>query len=198
MTVPLAIQLYLIRHAPTTAPQGSLAGSSDLPLSGEGVARLASVSKKLTGVDSWFCSPMLRTRQTLEIIEQKGCTIDGVHYDNRLREMDFGRWELKTFADIAALEPDRVNDMENYLDFVFPQGERVADFIDRVQEMLQLFSASNNDRIAVVTHGGIIRTMICLALNICPSNYLLFTVDYASLSILEMYSRGGVLRGLNL
>ena len=198
MTVPLAIQLYLIRHAPTTAPPGSLAGSSDLPLSGEGVARLASVSKKLTGVDSWFCSPMLRTRQTLEIIEQKGCTIDGVRYDDRLREMDFGRWELKTFADIAALEPDRVNDMENYLDFVFPQGERVADFIDRVQEMLQLFSASNNDRIAVVTHGGIIRTMICLALNICPSNYLLFTVDYASLSILEMYSRGGVLRGLNL
>ncbi len=141
---------------------------------------------------------MLRTRQTLQIIEQNGCTLDAVHYDDRLREMDFGSWELKTFADIAALEPDRVKDMENYLDFVFPQGERVADFIDRVREMLQLFSTLGCNRIAVVTHGGIIRTMICLALNICPSNYLLFTADYGSLSILELYSQGGVLRGLNL
>ena len=147
---------------------------------------------------------MLRTKQTLEYMQQQGCLAEEPLYDERLREIDFGRWELQTFADIAVQDKELLAAWNQYLDFVFPEGEAVAAFIERVKAMFTVFSGmagsigSGTDTVAVVTHGGVIRTMICLALGISPRNYLLFDVQPASLTVLDLFSEGGVLRGLNL
>lgn len=201
-------RLLLLRHGPTSAPPGCFAGSSDVPLSGKGLARLDNIRARLKDIDCWYCSPMLRTRQTLEYLQQKGCSAREPLYDERLREIDFGRWELQTFADIAAKDEDQLAAWNQYLDFVFPEGEAVTAFIERVKAMLTVFSGmetsvgtsirTSTNTVAVVTHGGVIRTMICLALGISPRNYLLFDVQPASLTVLELFSEGGVLRGLNL
>ena len=141
---------------------------------------------------------MLRTRQTLERLRQEGCPADHPVYDERLREIDFGRWELQSYADIAAKDDEQLAAWEQYLNFIFPEGEAVSAFIERVEAMLAIFSGSEHHAVGVMTHGGVIRTMICLALGISPRNYLLFDVQPASLTILDLFSEGGVLRGLNL
>lgn len=193
-------RLFLLRHGPTAAPPGCFVGSSDVPLSGQGLARLDSIKTQVQHVDSWYCSPMLRTRQTLEYLQRKGCSTGKPFFDERLREIDFGCWELQTFADIASdqEQQEQLAAWNAYLDFVFPQGEAVAAFIARVHAVLTMFSTSEHATVAAVTHGGVIRTMICLALGISPRNYLLFDVQPASLTVLELFSEGGVLRGLNL
>ncbi|WP_446008104.1 histidine phosphatase family protein [Candidatus Electrothrix sp.] len=191
-------QLFLLRHGPTAAPSGCFVGSTDVSLSGKGLTRLDTLIPLLRETDCWYCSPMLRTRQTLERLQQLGCSVDTPVYDERLREIDFGRWEMQTFTDIAVQDEDQLAAWNQYLDFVFPEGEAVADFIERVDAMLALFSACEQKSIAVMTHGGIIRTMICLALGISPHNYLLFDVQPASLTVLQLFSEGGVLCGLNL
>lgn len=191
-------QLYLLRHGPTSAPDGSFVGSTDVPLSGQGLERLSGVISYLREVDCWYCSSMQRARQTVDVLLHSGCDIGEIQYDERLREIDFGRWEMKTFSEITASDPDDISGWNRYIDFVFPDGEAVNDFILRVQEMLQLFTFSGSDRIAIMSHGGVIRTMICHALGISPRNYLLFDVQPASLTILDLYTEGGVLRGLNL
>lgn len=194
----MAKQLYLFRHGPTTAATGSLVGSTDVPLSGKGLARLATLTSHLRDADLWYCSPMLRARQTLDMLRQYGYGTGEIQYDERLREIDFGRWEMKTFHEIAACDPDLVSAWNRYMDFVFPDGEAVNDFIRRVQEMLESFTSAGGDRIVVMTHGGVIRTMICLALGISARNYLLFDVQPASLTILELFEEGGVLKALNV
>lgn len=191
-------RLFLLRHGPTAAPSGCFVGSTDVSLSGKGLTRLDTLIPLLRETDCWYCSPMLRARQTLERLQQLGCSVDTPVYDERLREVDFGRWEMQTFADIAVQDEDQLAAWNQYLDFVFPEGEAVADFIERVEAMLAIFSASEQKSIAVMTHGGVIRTMICLALGISLRNYLLFDVQPASLTILDVFSEGGVLRGLNL
>ncbi|MCI5219509.1 MAG: histidine phosphatase family protein [Candidatus Electrothrix sp. LOE2] len=211
MTDYMPTRLFLLRHGPASAPPGCFAGSSDVPLSGRGLARLENISAQLKDIACWYCSPMLRARQTLEYLQRKGCSAGEPVSDERLREIDFGRWELKTFTDIAAQDKELLAAWnQQYLDFVFPEGEAVAAFIERVKAMLTLFSGmeSNTDTdtdintgtgtVAVVTHGGVIRTMICLALGISPHNYLLFDVQPASLTVLDLFSEGGVLHGLNL
>ena len=105
---------------------------------------------------------------------------------------------MQSFADIAAQDKGQLAAWNQYLDFVFPEGEAVADFIARVKGMLTIFSESEQKSIAFITHGGVIRTMVCLALGLSPRNYLLFDVQPVSLTVLELFSRGGVLRGLNL
>jgi broad specificity phosphatase PhoE len=217
MTDYMPTRLFLLRHGPSSAPPGCFAGSSDVPLSGRGLARLENISAQLKDIDCWYCSPMLRTRQTLEYLQRKGCSAREPVSDERLREIDFGRWELQTFTDIAAQDKELLAAWnQQYLDFVFPEGEAVAAFIERVKAMLTLFSGmesntdtntntntdtginTGTDTVAVVTHGGVIRTMICLALGLSPRNYLLFDVQPASLTVLDLFSEGGVLRGLNL
>ncbi|MDU9050548.1 MAG: histidine phosphatase family protein [Candidatus Electrothrix sp. Rat3] len=205
MTDYMPTRLLLLRHGPTSAPSGCFAGSSDVPLSGQGLTRLENMSAQLKDVNCWYCSPMLRTRQTLQYLQEKVCSAREPLYDERLREIDFGRWELQTFADIAAKDEELLAGWNQYLDFSFPEGEVVSAFIQRVETMLAVFSRMGNSRnstgintVAVVTHGGVIRTMICLALGISPRNYLLFDVQPASLTVLELFSEGGVLRGLNL
>ena len=204
-------RLFLLRHGPTSAPPGCFAGSSDVPLSGQGLARLENIRAQLKNVDYWYCSPMLRTRQTLQHLRQLEFQVGEPVYDKRLREIDFGRWELQTFAAIVAKDEDQLAAWNQYLDFSFPEGEAVAAFIQRVEAMLAVFSGMGNrtggtrtstsssaNAVAVVTHGGVIRTMICLALGISPRNYLLFDVQPASLTVLDLFSEGGVLRGLDL
>lgn len=191
-------RLFLLRHGPTAAPKGCFVGDTDVALSGQGLSRLETLTPHLKEVDCWYCSPMLRTRQTLDRLRQNGCPINKPVYDERLREIDFGRWEMKTFADITAADGEHIEAWNRYPEFVFPEGEAVRDFIQRAREMLTVFIEADSHDIGVVTHGGIIRTMICLALGISVRNYLLFDVRPASLTVLELFSEGGVLRGLNL
>lgn len=190
--------LYLLRHGPTSAPAGSFIGCTDVGLSGHGLERLTRVLPYLSGIECWYVSPMERTRQTVAELQQRGCSIPDIVYEDRLREIDFGRWEQKTFKEIAALDPGLVNSWKDYENFTFPRGETVQDFIGRVQEMLESFTNTNHNRIGIMTHGGVIRTMICLALGIPTRDYLLFDVQPASLTMLELYDQGGILKGLNL
>ncbi len=190
--------LYLLRHGPTAAPAASLVGSSDPPLSGRGLERLTGLADRLENMDQCWCSPMLRTRQTLDRVRQAGSVLPAPCFDERLREIDFGRWEGRSFIEIAAADPALVKAWQEYEDFCFPQGETVSAFVSRVGEMLDLFSGSGAERIFVVTHGGVIRTMICLALGLPVRSYLLFDVQPASLAMLDLFDRGGVLKGLNL
>jgi broad specificity phosphatase PhoE len=194
----MATRLLLVRHALTTALPGVFIGSTDLPLSGLGQERLAGIVGQLGRGRVWYTSPMQRVRQTVEALAGFGCTPAELIVDKRLREIDFGRWELQSFEKIAASDAGLVEEWNRYLDFAFPEGEAVQDFIDRVAAMLQVLRSAGEDEVVVVAHGGVIRTMICLALGISPRNYLLFDVAPASLAILELYSEGGILKALNL
>ena len=194
----MATQLYLLRHGLADVEPGALIGSTDVGLDGKGLERLAGLSRQFKDVDAWYCSPMLRTRQTLDELRRHISIGQEIRYDDRLREIDFGRWEMQSFTDICNTDPGLIDSWTEYTDFVFPGGEAVAGFCERVGTMLQLFMTHDTEKIGVITHGGVIRTLICLALGISVRNYLLFDVQPASLTILELFDKGGVLKGLNL
>ncbi len=195
------VRLLLIRHAATVASENKLLlGSTDAGASDPGLLELERLQPLLEpyGPESWYCSPMLRVSQTADRLQSLGVVKKRLHVDERLREIDFGRWEQKSFAEIQAADPGLLPGWSQYHDFVFPGGESVAGFIARVADVLKELRTSGEEQVAVITHGGVIRTMICLALGVSAKNYLLFNVDPGSLTILDVYSEGGVLSGLNL
>ncbi len=191
----MAEHLYLVRHSETVAPAGAFVGSTDVDVTAPGLRALDRLAPLLPG-GPCFCSPMLRTRRALDRLRRSGTCMQAI-FDDRLREIDFGRWELKTFAEIADSDGDLVDGWAAYDGFTFPGGEAVASFAGRVEEMLALFRDHPAPDLVVITHGGVIRTLICLALGLPVRHYLLFGVRPASLCQLELHSRGGVLSGLN-
>lgn len=198
LTDIMATQLYLLRHGSTDVKSGTLVGSTDVGLNGKGLERLTGLSRQLEDIDAWYCSPMLRTRQTHDELQRHINIGQEIRYDDRLQEIDFGRWEMQSFTDISNADPDLIDSWTEYTDFVFPEGEAVGVFCERVETMLQLFMARDAEKIGVITHGGVIRTLICLSLGISVRNYLLFDVQPASLTVLELFDKGSVLKGLNL
>ena len=195
----MPLYLHFVRHGRTTAPAGVLLGTTEAPLSEKGRRQCTELGPRLPKELPCLCSPMLRTRQTLEELQGQGVIADFV-YDDRLREIDFGSWEMKSFPELAQQRAD-ISAWQEYHHFCFPDGESIADFVTRLQTLaddwrLQVEKEKDKE-LLIITHGGVIRTMLCLLLGIDHKNYLVFDIGYGSWTTVALHSHGGVLVGLN-
>lgn len=195
------VRLLLIRHAATdVSDRNLLVGSTDMEAGRAGLAKVKRLLPLLNGYEpvKWYCSPQRRAVQTAERLNALLPRTLEFEEDSRLREIDFGRWEQKTFSEIQEEDPDLIPAWSQYYDFAFPDGESVTGFAGRVGAFIGDMKKEEDVEIGVITHGGVIRTMICLALGLGAKNYLFFSVSPASLTILDLYPKGGQLVGLNL
>ena len=121
------IEMVFIRHGETESNQRkSYLGWTDEPLSVEGREVIAQNRKKYPDADFIFTSPMLRCRQTKEIIYgDQSCQII-----EKWKEMNFGNFEGKTY-----LELNGNKDYQRWIDsggtLPFPEGESRKEFILR-------------------------------------------------------------------
>ncbi|HHL35678.1 MAG TPA: hypothetical protein ENJ30_15070 [Desulfobulbaceae bacterium] len=195
----MVLDLHFIRHGRTTAPRGALLGTTEVPLSKKGRLQCTRLGARLPKDVPCVCSPMLRTTQTQEELTKQG-VVSSVIFDDRLREIDFGRWEMKTFTELIKEGAD-ISAWQEYYHFCFPGGESIADFVTRLQTLADDWrhqAEKDKDRqLLIVSHGGVIRTMLCLLLGIDHKNYLLFDIGYGSWTTVSLHSQGGVLTGLN-
>jgi alpha-ribazole phosphatase len=190
------MRLILLRHG-RTGLSGRYVGSSDVPLSEEGREQILDLRPILgtMKIDGLLVSPMLRCTESARLLDL-GLPIQ---LDPDLREIDFGRWEGKTFPEIEAQDPDLVQDWASGVDgFCFPGGEATAGFSSRVDAVKNRLLASDAQTMLLVAHGGVIRSLICGLLGLSNRNYLLFQVAKGHYSTIDLYDGGGVLTGFNL
>ena len=156
--------LYLIRHGMTAGNQKKrYIGTTDEPLCHEGRALLTRIleSHRYPCPDFLYCSPMLRCRETAEILfpgkEQ--------HLISDFRECDFGAFENQNYMELAGNEA-----YQKWIDsngqLPFPGGESREEFQERsIQAFYQLEKeleqAQAEDKItAIVAHCGTIISLL--------------------------------------
>ena len=189
------ITIYLMRHG-DTGLSGRYIGLSDVAVSEKGLQELkaGSAHAKMLQPDKILVSPLLRCRQSLETLGLNGTE----HVIDDLAEIDFGRWEGKSFAEVAESDPQLVEKWSaGARGFVFPDGESIAHFQKRMESVAELLKTQSCKKILLLTHGGVIRYLICLLLGLPIDNYLLFDVKPALLTEIQLFSEGGVLRRFN-
>jgi alpha-ribazole phosphatase len=195
----MARQLLFVRHA-QIAPQyaGRYVGRTDVPLARHGVQQAEKLVALLRSrkPERCVCSPLLRARQTAEVLcEPIGLPVE---VDEDLREIDFGHWEGRTFAEIAALDSAAVARWAELSDdFAFPGGESVGGFFTRVGRVADRLAAGPTRVVLVVAHGGVIRGSVCHFLGLPPRHYLRFDVRHATCTTVDLMEGRGVLTGLN-
>jgi alpha-ribazole phosphatase len=191
-------QIYLVRHGEVDAPAGVFLGKTDAGLCAEGREHGGWLADRLLNmpVDRCFCSPLLRAQQTASYIaEHKGLSIE-TH--DALREIHFGRWEGRLFDEIEADEPREVQDWcLNPLSFTFPQGDSVHLFMDRVKTFFHWIRQEEGENLLLVTHGGVIRTLLFQMLKLNPEDQFKFEVARGSLSIVKLFGDEAILTRLN-
>src|SRR5450759_3143262 len=97
------LTLILTRHGTTPAGDVMLGGQLEVPLAPKGRIQAEALRDRVAGVriDRIISSPMLRALETAQTIAS-GRPIE---VDPRLRELDYGRWEGLTYAEIEARDP---------------------------------------------------------------------------------------------
>lgn len=161
--------LVFIRHGETDwNRQGRLQGGQDIPLNATGERQAARNGRVLAEVMAqagvapdgfaFVASPLSRCVATMGFV-RRGLGLpqaQGVAFDDRLREITFGRWEGHTLDELAAREPQAV--AARHADkwgYVPPGGESYAMLAARIRPWLE-----GLDRPTVaVSHGGVSRVV---------------------------------------
>lgn len=177
--------LYLIRHGETPlTPFKKFSGSgpNDPELTEEGHRQAALVAREVEKLqpDLLIASPMKRTRQTAEHIT-KLTGLDPI-IDPTWVEGGFGLWDGLTIFEVAEKFPKEYAMWLSTASYPPPGGESYEECMARARLGMESAVAEfPGKRIAVVTHNGMIKTSIAVAMA-TPAESI-FNVDIGPCSI---------------
>ena len=117
--------IYLVRHTETVAPKGICYGQADVNIKEPYLDIFQEIKKQLPSDAVVYSSPLLRCKKMAEFFSEN------IIFDNRLKEMNFGNWELLAWNDIPLEE---INPwMDNFVTVRVPNGESFEDLYRRVR-----------------------------------------------------------------
>lgn len=158
------LNVYIVRHGETdTNKTLSINGSgTNLPLNETGIKQVATLrdSFDINKIDCVYASPLLRAKQTAEILDQ------GKHniiYDDRLQEMNYGNWDGASASEIHEKYPQAFDELgyfnESYSNYC--TGETYEHLAKRLMNFWnELVNKYRNESIMLVFHGTASRSLV--------------------------------------
>ena len=181
---------WWIRHAPVTGHDGRLYGRRDVAADLSDTGALKSLAARLPEPALWIASPLLRTvttAQALAALHAKSGSLPLIHIEPDIIEQDFGGWQGKTYAEIAALQGGETHPLWFAPAEVTPEGgEGFVATMTRVAGAVQrLIAAHAKSDIVAVAQAGTIRAAVAHALDLTAEAALRLAVDPLSLTRLD-------------
>ncbi|HEX6097899.1 MAG TPA: histidine phosphatase family protein [Thermoanaerobaculia bacterium] len=179
-------ELILVRHGETVHNVNRITqGWSDSELSERGREQVLRLAERLKDhkPTALYSSPLGRAMSTAQAIAD-ATGLEIVPLDD-LREMNYGRWEGRSFMDI------RVEDEDIYRRWIAdencpcPEGESHADVRRR---LLRAFERVNSERAVMVAHGTAIRIGATALLGLPLMSAMRFAQDNCAMNV--FVSRG--------
>ena len=173
--------VYIIRHAEFEKPvPGAYYGWSDLPLSDAGRRAAMALNERLggAGVTAAYSSDLIRCRETAAL------ALPGIEVEPRsaLREINFGDWEGRRFAEISGLPEYPVFAETGRA----PGGESAHELYARVTAAYDAILAANESgNVAITTHAGPARCILAHALGLGEGAVWRFAINMASVCCLN-------------
>ena len=136
-----------------------MAGWTDSPLTELGRAQAERLARHVADrhrLDRIYSSPLQRARHTAEALGRRAHLRPILRDD--LKEINFGRFESMTKAEIQAAYPDMAarRDVDDP-SFEYPDGESTEHFANRIRIAFGSILEENEGRtVAVVAHGGVL------------------------------------------
>ncbi len=133
-------------------------------LTEKGKAHIHDIAKEVAknNIDVVFVSPLMRTKETLEIFVKETGFSGEVVVDDRLEEVHCGDFEGKAHQDYVDFFTPYQKTSERY-NIAIPGGESIFDLRKRVGEFMYDVDAKYEGKnILIVTHEGIVRMLSAL------------------------------------
>ena len=199
-------QIYLVRHGEVNVPVGVCYGQLNCEVSAgfeAEQARLIDYFTTTSQLESMahsspiiISSPLKRCVQLAQTLNQAlesqaDPTLQAqLHCNDAFKEINFGDWEGQSWQNIGQ---DKIESWNNDLiDYTFPNGESARSFDARVinawdELKAQLARETSSKTIIIITHAGVIRSILSHFLHIPLQHSLLLNIDKLSISHLNLY-----------
>jgi len=182
--------IILIRHGQTEFNKKNIfRGHIDVPLDNSGKIQAESNGKLLKEMDfdTIYTSPLIRAKQTSEIINKYQSKNVSTMVDYGFIDLNYGTWEGKTEEEIKALFPEHYFQWEtNPFKTKIPDGESLNDAEKRSWLSLKkIISKNENQIICIITHRVICKLLICKILGISKSGFWKIKQDTSCINIIE-------------
>ncbi len=187
-------RVILVRHGRTTANQaGVLAGRTDVELDEVGREQAERAGRSLAELQiaTVVASPMLRTRQTADLLlAARDAPLD-VQVDDGLAEVDYGDWTGKALAELAG-DPLWSVVQQAPAAVTFPGGESMAGMASRSVAAVRRWAREpgGDGVVVVVSHGDVIKAVLADALGMHLDAFQRIVVNPGSISAIT-YAGGG-------
>lgn len=176
--------LFLIRHG----RQCSKLCNVDVALDEVGRCQVRLLAERLKkfNIQKLYSSDLIRAKETASIIQN---AIE-VPYEivPDIQEINFGGFTGKTDEEIQKVYASfRKERSLHTADIPYPEGgECGEDVVKRVMPQIQKICESSENRVAIVTHGGVIRSICAFVLGAEQKNKLKFAIDMENTSITHL------------
>lgn len=170
----MTTRIFLIRHGATQlTAEDRFAGATEVDLSDDGREQARRLAVRLSddAITAVYTSPMRRTMATAELVAAPHRLTPAARPG--LREIDHGRWEGLTRAEVEARYADEYARWEeDPYTFAPAGGECGLDVMARALPVLrQIVEAHQGENVAVVSHKATIRLVISSLLGFDARGY---------------------------
>ncbi len=149
---------YCVRHGQTEYnAEGRIQGQSDAPLSQLGVQQAAAVAAALAAlpIEALYASPLQRAIETARPVAT--ALKLPIRTDRRLMELNAGIFEDQLREEMRVAYPEVMACwMHGDLDYAIPGGESRRQLAARGVAAFRAMHAAGHQRVAVVSHGGLL------------------------------------------
>lgn len=179
--------VYLIRHTKPDVPKGICYGQSDVPLATsflEESDRTLAIFRSLVSTDpvKFVSSPLQRSLRLAQVLSGW----QEVQTDERLKEMNFGAWEMQAWG---AIDEFMLNAwMRDFVSLAPPDGETFQALVRRSVQALEDAVADlpeGYENLCLVAHAGIVRALLAHVLEIPLPKAFSLEIDYGSISAIR-------------
>jgi broad specificity phosphatase PhoE len=161
-------QLTFVRHGETGSNAARVFNFKTEPLNETGKKQALRLAQKLSveSFDLILCSPLARTRSTLEpILEWSQVPVE---YWNELVEFNFGNLEGEAYLEVENLFSGLARNLYR---------ENTQDLKLRAEAFWNLISDRHEQNILIVSHGAIMCLLFAVYYKVAPENYENFRIN---------------------
>ena len=171
------MKLTLLRHFEVIEEyQGKYNGHIDIPLSAKGIEEAKKLASTLHNkhFDAIYCSDLQRAKQTLQQLNLNAPTT----FTPLLREKSWGKHEGMSFEQIEA-SGITYTTFEEWIAKL--DGESYEAFFKRITFFLNQLHNQKDNNILLVTHSGVIKTILAIINNLSLQESFSLPVGYGDL-----------------
>jgi broad specificity phosphatase PhoE len=183
----MATRFVLVRHGEALGNRElRYLGASDVPLTERGEQQAQQLAQAVAAfpLRAIYTSPLARARSTAAAIGARAGLEPRIWED--LREQSYGAWERLTHEEARERYPELLAAWEADAAVAPPEGESLVELQARVTAAADSLAMRHPDEtLALVSHVGPVKMLVCAALGLPPSGARRMWLDPASISILD-------------